>query len=97
VVARHRLGMVQWQVDDPALARRDLGAWRLGQGPWRLALAWWPLAVKVFPYQIFVCQQHAGIGLHSHSTDAALSKPGHSLAANFHSRPIFLNFIIASS
>jgi len=33
------------QVDDPALARRNLGQWRLGPRSWRVALAGRTLAI----------------------------------------------------
>jgi len=45
VLGQSRLDMDRRQLDDPALARRNLGAWRLVQAQERLGLAWWALAL----------------------------------------------------
>jgi len=45
VLGRSRLDMDWRQVDESALARCDLGAWRLGRRPRWLALAWRTLAL----------------------------------------------------
>src|SRR6185437_16059082 len=53
------MGMVGRQVDDPTLARRDLGAWRMGQRPRRVALARRTLAV-IFPLFLPVTLRSGG-------------------------------------
>jgi len=45
VLGQSGLDMDRRQLDDPALARRNLGAWRLVQAQERLGLAWWALAL----------------------------------------------------
>jgi len=54
VLARSTLDMDWRQVDDPSLARRNLGARWLGKRPGWLALAWWALAVRIIAPQDLV-------------------------------------------